>query len=51
VPLNRDDVVGIVTGNGGGYGDPLARPKDKLRADLRDGYVTAEEAARVYGGI
>jgi len=34
---------------GGGYGNPRERDRDEVRADLRDGYVSAESAARDYG--
>ena len=34
VKLNKDDVVRIVTGNGGGFGDPHFRSKDALRAEF-----------------
>jgi N-methylhydantoinase B len=33
----------------GGYGPPQARDRDRLRADLSDGYVTPEGAERDYG--
>ena len=33
----------------GGYGPPEQRNRDKLRADLLDGYVTPEAAKREYG--
>ena len=51
VRLDRDDVVRVVTGSGGGFGDPHTRDRAALRADLRDGYVTAAEVAAVYGGL
>jgi N-methylhydantoinase B len=51
VPLGCGDRVRIVTAQGGGFGDPLARPKAEVRADLRDGYVQADEALAVYGGV
>jgi N-methylhydantoinase B len=35
----------------GGYGPPEERDHDKIRADLRDGYVTAEAVERDYGFI
>lgn len=47
--LGRGDIVRIVTANGGGYGDPLRRPQAAVLSDLRNGYITAEEAATVYG--
>lgn len=49
MPLRRDDVVRLVTGSGGGYGDPRQREPERVRADLRDGLVTAAEATEFYG--
>jgi N-methylhydantoinase B len=51
IKLDKDDVVCIVTGNGGGFGDPKQRDKASLRDDVRDGYVTAGEVERDYGGF
>lgn len=34
---------------GGGHGDPALRDPDALRRDLEAGFVTADEAARLYG--
>jgi N-methylhydantoinase B len=47
--LRRGDVVRLVTGSGGGYGDPRRRPREKVLADLADEYVTRQEASEVYG--
>jgi N-methylhydantoinase B len=49
MPLRRDDVVRLVTGSGGGYGDPREREPGLVAADLRDGLVTPAEAAECYG--
>jgi N-methylhydantoinase B len=46
--VNRDDVIRIITANGGGYGDPRERDRAAIANDLRDGYITAEQAAREY---
>ncbi len=46
--LNRDDVIRIITANGGGYGDPRERDPAAIATDLRDGYITTEQAAREY---
>lgn len=35
-------------GGGGGYGPPSARDKEAVLADVREGYVTEEEARRHY---
>ncbi|NJK80278.1 MAG: hydantoinase B/oxoprolinase family protein [Chloroflexaceae bacterium] len=48
-PLQRDDVVRIVTGRGGGWGPPSERPREHVHADLADGYITVHEAREVYG--
>jgi len=34
---------------GGGYGDPAARDPHKVRDDVMDGYITAEQARADYG--
>jgi N-methylhydantoinase B len=47
--LNRDDVIRIVTANGAGYGDPRERDPAAIANDLRDGYVTRDQAVREYG--
>jgi N-methylhydantoinase B len=39
----------ISCAGGGGYGPPEERPLEALQADLDDGYVTRESAAREYG--
>jgi N-methylhydantoinase B len=40
-----------VTSAGGGWGDPLARDPDKVRVDVRDGYVTPSFARERYGVV
>lgn len=46
--LSAGDRVKLVTGGGGGFGDPLARPLQDVVADVRDGYITAEQAKQNY---
>ena len=45
--LGTGDVVRILTGNGGGLGDPSRRDMTRIHDDLRNGYISAEEA-RIY---
>ena len=45
------DVVTILTPGGGGYGDPLERPPERVAEDVRFGYVSAEAAERDYGVV
>lgn len=47
----RDDVVVLQSAGGGGYGDPLDREVERVLADVREGYVTAERARSVYGVV
>ena len=41
---------GVIAG-GGGYGDPLNRDPDRVRHDVRKGWVTVEKARRTYGVV
>ncbi|HSM55530.1 MAG TPA: hydantoinase B/oxoprolinase family protein [Candidatus Sulfomarinibacteraceae bacterium] len=48
-PLRRGDLTRLITGSGGGYGDPLQRPVSEVQKDVKNGYVTIEQAADAYG--
>lgn len=48
IVLNTDDVIRIVTGVGGGYGEPAKRSHAAIEADIRNGYLTPERAQEVY---
>lgn len=45
------DIVTIMTPGGGGYGNPLDRPPDKVLQDLRFGYISAAAARDSYGVV
>jgi N-methylhydantoinase B len=47
--VNEGDVIRIHTGSGGGYGEPRRRSRELVLDDLRNGFVTAVQAAAVYG--
>lgn len=49
VRVERGDVIRIVTATGGGFGDARSRSRERLLHDLRDGYITPEQAQRDYG--
>ena len=51
LPLRRGDIVRLVTGTGGGYGDPREREVSLVLADLRDELITPAEAADSYGYV
>jgi len=48
-PLKRGEVARLVTGTGGGWGSPLERPVEAVIEDVRDGYVSLEQAEQDYG--
>jgi N-methylhydantoinase B len=45
------DALSIRSGGGGGYGDPLDRPPEVVREDVRDGYVSRAAARDAYGVV
>jgi N-methylhydantoinase B len=48
LPLAAGDVIRIHTANGGGFGVPRRRARERVREDLRNGYVSVAEAREVY---
>ena len=42
------DRLCLISPCGGGYGDPLERDRDAVRADIADGYVSRESARTHY---
>jgi N-methylhydantoinase B len=49
--VKEGDAFRLRSGGGGGYGSPLARPVDDVRNDVRQGYVSVEDAAAHYGVV
>ena len=47
--LGKDDVAYMVTCTGGGYGDPMKRDPEKVAWDVKNGYITVEQAREDYG--
>ncbi len=50
-PITRGDRVTIVTGGGGGHGDPRTRRAEAVADDVRDGYIAADAAREDYGVV
>jgi N-methylhydantoinase B len=48
-PLRRGDLVRLITGTGGGHGDPRSRERELVRDDLANGLITERDASEVYG--
>jgi N-methylhydantoinase B len=51
IPMKKGDIVRMVTGTGGGYGNPLERDPEMVAEDVRNEYITAETAQNIYGVI
>jgi N-methylhydantoinase B len=49
IALKRGDLVRIITGGGGGWGEAGAREAESVRRDVENGYITKEEAKSRYG--
>jgi N-methylhydantoinase B len=49
LPTMAGDVICVVTGNGGGMGDPRARDPSLVAEDIRNGLISEERAWKVYG--
>jgi N-methylhydantoinase B len=49
--LNEGDVLQVLSGGGGGYGDPLARSLERVGDDIIDRKVSVEAAERDYGVV
>lgn len=47
--LRKGDVVRLVTGSGGGWGDPARRDRTGIQQDLQNGMITPTHARDAYG--
>jgi N-methylhydantoinase B len=47
--LNTDDVIRVMTATGAGWGDPMQRDLELVKDDLKNGYLTGDQANRYYG--
>ena len=46
---HKNDVIRVVTGHGGGLGNPRERDPELVKEDVRNGLLTADRALQVYG--
>lgn len=49
IPLEKNDVVELITGTGGGYGNPFRRNPVKVQRDVKNGYITIKQAEDNFG--
>ncbi|MQY82556.1 5-oxoprolinase, partial [archaeon] len=47
--LRKGDMVSLITGGGGGWGDPAKRDPERVLWDVKNEYVTLEDALNIYG--
>jgi N-methylhydantoinase B len=48
MPLVKGDIIRLETSGGGGHGDPKLRPREALRRDVDQGYISPASAHSVY---
>jgi len=48
-PVKAGSCLAMYQSGGGGYGDPKERPKELVRADVENGYVSRRAAKEIYG--
>jgi N-methylhydantoinase B len=51
VRLADGETVVSICCSGGGYGEPLERDPELVRADVAEGWITAQRARAVYGVV
>jgi N-methylhydantoinase B len=49
IRVDADDVIRVITGAGGGVGDPKERDPKLVAEDIRNGFITSERAREIYG--
>ena len=51
IEIKKGDVLRVVTSGGGGWGDPLERDPEMVKADVRNSGVSIARAKDVYGVV
>lgn len=49
--LKKGSLVVLESAGGGGWGSPLERDPEAVRVDVREGFVSLEEAGEIYGVV
>ena len=49
LPTQANDVIRVITGNGGGVGSPKKRGREKILQDIKNGYVSDIRSIEIYG--
>jgi len=48
VPVERNELIRLYSATGGGYGDPVQRPRQQVETDLKNGFITLDQAVQHY---
>jgi len=49
--MEKGDMVSLRTGGGGGWGDPLMRDPEMVKLDVKNRYISFEDALNIYGVV
>jgi N-methylhydantoinase B len=49
--VNKGEVIRVLTATGAGWGDPMRRDLELVKEDVKNGYVTLEQAEKYYGVV
>ena len=47
--MQKNDLIRLKTGGGGGFGNPMEREPERVLNDVIDGYINVEQAKSDYG--
>lgn len=49
IPMNPGDRVRVLAPGGGGFGAPADRSQEAIKEDVREGYISEDQARKIYG--
>ena len=49
IPMNPGDRVRVLAPGGGGFGAPADRSQEAVKEDVREGYISEDQARKIYG--
>ena len=49
VRAERGECIRLVSATGGGFGDPRQRDREAIEWDIKNGYLTRDQAASIFG--
>jgi N-methylhydantoinase B len=49
--VNKGEIIRVLTATGAGWGDPMRRDLELVKDDVKNGYITLEQAEKYYGVV